>query len=147
MTARCLVSHFGLCRFFAKLPVQQDKQHSCRFVGAIAPGVIRAALYHDVTGTEFGFYFVEHQPDFAGEQNAVINRFSAVHQFVRRIALMRRSVGGSDLREACGYVRFGDLVLNGVGRNVYDADDAALRRRMQLQRPQRRIGAIRLHRN
>jgi len=45
----------------------------------VAPGVIRAALYHDVSGLEFHVLVVEQQGQLAFEDRGVIDRFGAVH--------------------------------------------------------------------
>ena len=62
----------------------------------VAPGVIRATLDYDVASLQADASCIEDKVDLAGENNAIIDRFRAMHQRMRARGFRRRSFVGTD---------------------------------------------------
>ena len=104
--------------------------------------MVGATLHHDVAALEMHLLAVEHQPDFAFGDDAVVQRFGAVHQFVLRIGLAGAGMRFADFGKGGGGILGTDLVLHAVRRDIHHADDAAQRAWAQLQRLAGRVVSI-----
>ena len=60
-------------------PIMRRKRNPARPVRAVAPRMIAAALHDGVAGLEMHFFLVEHQRDFAFEDQAEVERARFLH--------------------------------------------------------------------
>ena len=56
-----------------------EERHPRDRVGAVLPGMVGAALDHDLAGPEHDFAVVEHEHDLASDHHCVVERAGAVH--------------------------------------------------------------------
>lgn len=61
-----------------ELPVQEHEGNEAGRLGPIAPGVVRAALDHDIACPHQGFRLVKHEVDLAGQHDRVVDGLGAV---------------------------------------------------------------------
>ena len=69
-----------------ELTVDQHVEHAHRLAGAVAPGVVGAALDDDVAGGELNLALVQHKIDFAVEHDRIVHGLGAVHQWMAAAA-------------------------------------------------------------
>jgi hypothetical protein len=116
--------------------VDQHEQHAAGRVRAVGPGVVGAALDYHAACFEPGLRVVQHQCQLAFDDDAIVDRLGAVHEWMRRVGFHGGGGGVADFAEgilhAAGAVR---EVLFGVGRDVDEADARAVLGRRQHQRP------------
>ena len=60
--------------------IDQHESDHARRAGAVAPGVIRAALNHDVAGAELNVDIVQHHRDLARQHDRVIDGLGSMHE-------------------------------------------------------------------
>src|SRR5258705_1782209 len=79
-----------------RLGVDEHEGETGRFVGAIAPGMVSAALDQDVPRSEPHLALVHQRVDFAGEHDGVIHRVRLVKAgMARRSAVEGGAVTGT----------------------------------------------------
>src|SRR5262245_14491532 len=110
--------------------MDQDGGDYAGLLRSHAPGVVRAALDQDVAGLQQLLAGFHDRPDLALEDDDVVDRLRAMHHRVGRPAVLR--VAGADRLEAGAAV--GLLGARAVGRKLDDAHDAAVLRRLEVDR-------------
>src|SRR6478672_7562276 len=110
-----------------ELAVDQDEGDPAIAVGAVRPAMIGAALDDDVAGADNGLALVHDQHDLAVEDDAVIDRFGAMHIGVASV--LRDGARGADLGEMRLALFLGQVLdVVALGRDVEDADARAVLR-------------------
>ncbi len=122
----------GLTGPLFELAVDQDEAYPARLVRPVGPGVVGAALDDHVARLAQHLGVVEHHPDLAGQDDAVIDRLGAVHQRMRRRVGFVGGMLGAELAKALQRriaVDVADPV--GLGRELDDAADRAVGARLE----------------
>src|SRR3954468_7643516 len=121
-----------------RLGVDEHKRETGRLAGAIAPGMVGAALDQDVPRSEQHLALVHQRVDFAGEHDGVIHRAGLVkagmarRSAVKGVAMTGAVVGARALLLECGQPPR-------VRRVLDDAEDRAVPGRRE---PKRMIGDL-----
>ena len=109
-----------------------------RLVGAIAPGMIGAALDQDVAGSEQHLALVHQRVDLAGEHDGVIDRVGLVKAgMARRAAVEGGAVTGAVVGARALPLERGQALL--VRRIFDDAEDRAV---LGRRKPKRMVGDL-----
>src|SRR5262245_28825194 len=126
--------------FLERLCADQDGGDDARLFGPHAPRVIRAALDEDVAGAQQLLAGFHDGVDLALEHDDVVHRARDVHHRIARAAVLR--VAGADRLEARGAIGIARAAR--VGRKFHDAQDRAVLRRLESDRPVGRVGVARV---
>src|SRR5262245_17928852 len=121
-----------------RLRVHQHEGERRRLVGAVAPGVIGAALDQHIASLEQHLAFVHQRVDLAGQHDGVVHRACLVEAgMAGRAAVERVGVAGAIVGRGPLLFERGKALL--VGRILDDAEHRAALRRHQ---PERMIGDL-----
>jgi tripartite-type tricarboxylate transporter receptor subunit TctC len=69
-----------LAQLRLELSIDQHERNHARCAGAVAPGMIRAALNHDVAGAELDVDIVQHPGALAGKHDRAIDGLGSMHE-------------------------------------------------------------------
>src|SRR3954451_22032093 len=116
-----------------RLGVDEHEGETGRLVGAIAPGMVGAALDQDVPRSEQHLALVHQRVDFAGEHDGVIHRTGLVKAgMARRSAVKGVAMTGAVVAARTLALERGQALH--VGRILDDAEDRAVPGRRQPKR-------------